>query len=194
MVLTVDLPGDEGGVAHHSLDAVEHDDAVYLPPGVDGVPLLGEGGQGLGGVLVEKLRAWHRASCSTACSMLACAEACSRVLVIDSASGGPAGQCGGPVVDEGVELLDREDPIDQADGQRLGAAPHAAEEGDLLGPGHPDQRGSSHEAPLSRERPGAEKIMESLAPSLQTIRSQPEASEQPGAHGEARRPWRWSAW
>ena len=39
---------------------------------------------------VEKLRAWQRASSSTACSMEAMEEAASSVLVMDRAKGGPA--------------------------------------------------------------------------------------------------------
>ena len=43
----------------------------------------------------------------------------------------------------------------------------------------PTSRGSSQDAPLSRARPRLAKIMESLARSLQTTRSQPSASDNP---------------
>ena len=43
----------------------------------------------------------------------------------------------------------------------------------------PTSRGSSQEAPLSSDRPRLAKIMESLARSLQTTRSQPSASDSP---------------
>ena len=88
---------------------------------------------------VEKFRAWHRASSSTACSMEALAEAWRSVLVIDDASGGPLGRAAAQIVHKGIELLERERPVHQADGRGLFGAPHVTEQRDLFRAGHPDQ-------------------------------------------------------
>jgi len=62
----------------------------------------------------------------------------------------------GPILNEGVDLTGRQDPVDEPRLQWPRAGPHAAEEGDLLGLARPTRRGRSQEAPLSREDHGGE--------------------------------------
>jgi hypothetical protein len=74
IVPTTDLPRDEGGVANHALDPVEHATSLFLfghlhlfgdlhllsdlqssATDIGGLPLLHEGGQGLVGVLAGEI-------------------------------------------------------------------------------------------------------------------------------------------
>ena len=144
MVLAVDLPGHQGGVAHHSLDTVEHGPHSMQPtqrPMYVGFRFSAKAARPSRVSSLEELTAWQRASFSRACSMEACAESFKRVLFSDRASGGPAAKVRAQLVDEGVDLRRRDDPVDQPDGQGLLGGPHVAEEGDLLGPGQTDDPG-----------------------------------------------------
>src|ERR1700722_17176191 len=128
---------------------------------------------------VEKFRAWHRASSSTACSIDAMEEAASSVLVMDRAKGGPAAR---------VVAQSSTKSSSWSTGSTLFTRPMAAASSPLhmlpksaisLARAKPTSRGSSQDAPLSSARPRLAKIMESLARSLQTTRSQPSARDNP---------------
>ena len=86
--------------------------------------------------LVEKFTVWAAPSSSRACSSVTWNALLSSRLVWARATGGPSVRRGGPVVDEGVELARRHDPVDEAEGLGLLGRQDVGEQRHLLGPVH----------------------------------------------------------
>ncbi len=179
MVRSLDRLGHQRRVADHTLDAIEHETSL-LATDEDGLPLLGEGRQGLGGVLPSRnsepgsgprpprpapsMRWTTRAAASWSWR----APGAARRPMWPPSRRRRRRARRAPV--PGSPTRSRPPPR-RSTCHRRARSPWPAR-------GRPD-RGNNQEAPLSRERPRRAKIMESRAVSLQTQRSQPKASERP---------------
>ncbi len=115
-----------------------------------GRPLLGKGHQRLAGVaLLAKLADCDRDSSSIAWSKDRANDLLSMLFVSDKASGGPVGEASSPILDEVVELIRRQYPVDQTELGGLRCTDDLGEEGQLLRTVQADQ---------ARKQPGRTEI------------------------------------